>query len=167
MLKVDFGEKNRIQSKSLPEDKAYITVPQIVNAISSLGLSLSIPEIEVLAAGFASDGEGGIDVDEFCEMIHALLYNILGSHAKEVKGKSHGRTNQHSKSNKRVFAASGGLGASTTRGSLGGPEYESKAYHGDDDAEVMDEIEEEAMRRTNAAKLVMKDLCDGILTFDK
>ncbi len=144
---VDFGEKNKIASKAHPDDKPFVTVPQIISVISGLGLSISIPEIEMLASGFASDGEGGIDVKEFCEMIHSLLYNILGEHSKELK------------KTKTSLSSSGRGKGSTGRG---GPQYESKPYDEEDDDE-----DDEALRRSNTFKLLMKDLCDGIITFDK
>lgn len=92
---VDIAEKNRITSKEPLANggRTFITVPQLANIVTGLGLQLAPTEVEVLATGFASDGAGGIDSQEFCDMVHSLVYNILGSHADELQGSrrlSHG-----------------------------------------------------------------------------
>jgi hypothetical protein len=42
---------------------------------------MSKEEVEVLASGFGSDGKGNINAEEFCEMIHSLMYDYVGEHA--------------------------------------------------------------------------------------
>ena len=37
--------------------------------------------VVAVRAGFASNGKGGVDAQEFCEAVRALLYNVLGEHA--------------------------------------------------------------------------------------
>eukprot|EP01034_Spumella_vulgaris_P022749 gene22749-28907_t len=63
----------------------FVSCAQLGDALSSVGIvSMAPREIEVLATGFASDGKGGINATEFCEMVQTLLYNLIGEHAARV-----------------------------------------------------------------------------------
>lgn len=52
----------------------FITATQLLHISRQLGLTLSLAEIELIAAGFASDGCGGFNAAEFCEAMQDLLY---------------------------------------------------------------------------------------------
>ena len=68
-------------SKNRSKNMGYISVPQLSDALSSVGIKMSKEEVEVLASGFGSDGKGNINAEEFCEMIHSLMYDYVGEHA--------------------------------------------------------------------------------------
>jgi hypothetical protein len=43
--------------------------------------------------GFASDGKGGVNADELCQVVRTLLYNLVGEHAgvwSEVQARMNG-----------------------------------------------------------------------------
>jgi Ca2+-binding EF-hand superfamily protein len=56
----------------------YLTPAQLVESMTSVGLRMSASEVTMFAAGFGSDGRGGVDVEEICEALQALLYNFVG-----------------------------------------------------------------------------------------
>jgi len=58
----------------------YLSPVQLVECISSVGLRMSAAEVTMFAAGFGSDGKGGVDCEELCEALQALLYNFVGEH---------------------------------------------------------------------------------------
>ena len=58
----------------------YLTPHQLVDCMSSVGLRMDAKEVNVFAAGFGSDGRGGVDCEEMCEALQALLYNFVGEH---------------------------------------------------------------------------------------
>ncbi len=58
----------------------YLTPPQLVECMASVGLRMSANEVTMFAAGFGSDGKGGVDCEEICEALQALLYNFVGEH---------------------------------------------------------------------------------------
>ena len=37
--------------------------------------------MQILASGYASNGKGGIDANEFCESIKTLLFDLVNEHA--------------------------------------------------------------------------------------
>lgn len=46
------------------------------------------------STGFASNGKGGVDANEFCEAVSSLLYNLIGEHAAraaEVQARYNGQ----------------------------------------------------------------------------
>ena len=86
---MDIAQRNRAQIKDPPlkdDNTVYVTVKQLQEILARLGLGMAQKEIEVLATGFASDGKGGIDAREFCEMIHSLVYNLIGNHFRHGQG---------------------------------------------------------------------------------
>lgn len=47
-----------------------------------------------VVVGFASNGKGGVDANEFCEAVSSLLYNLIGEHAAraaEVQARYNGQ----------------------------------------------------------------------------
>lgn len=58
----------------------YITCNMLGDVMTSVGLRMSMDEVTMLATGFGSNGNGGIDSDELCEALQALLYNFIGEH---------------------------------------------------------------------------------------
>lgn len=74
-------EVETLLSDSTP---SYITIPQLTSICNELSLQLTIKEIEILATGFGSNGKGGIECQEFIDMIQSLVYNLIGSHGMET-----------------------------------------------------------------------------------
>jgi hypothetical protein len=87
---MDIAQRNHALIKDPPplknDNTVYVTVKQLQDILARLGLGMAPKEIEVLATGFASDGKGGIDAKEFCEMIHSLVYNLIGNHFRHGQG---------------------------------------------------------------------------------
>ena len=71
----------------------YLAPQQLVECISSVGLRMSAAEVTMFAAGFGSDGKGGIDCEELCEALQALLYNFVGEHDR-LQGKRSERSKE-------------------------------------------------------------------------
>jgi hypothetical protein len=94
----------------------YISAPQLSFILMELQLQMTSKEVGILASGnelcfclyyynvlfffpksgFGSNGKGGIDCKELIDMIQALVYNLIGSHAMETTqplGASAGKTN--------------------------------------------------------------------------
>lgn len=58
----------------------YITCNMLGDVMTSVGLRMGMDEVTMLATGFGSNGNGGIDSEELCEALQALLYNFIGEH---------------------------------------------------------------------------------------
>jgi hypothetical protein len=159
---IDIGEKNKLL-KSLPASSpTFISVAQLINVVYSLSLNLSQQEIEVLASGFASDGEGGIDCREFCDMIHTLVYNLLGDHAREVHA---------SQALTRVGKHSAGYPAEQPQSTLGSQRFASKestkSGRREKAREDRDSTVGEPQQVNNERNRLLLELADGIVRFDK
>lgn len=144
---VDTAEKNRIASKDSPSTAAainYITIPQLVVIINGLGLQMSPTEVELLATGFASDGKGGIDSEEFCNMVHTLVYNVLGSHGNEL----------HRDRNNALTGSRHSTRRNTRR-----------TNRQPDDDFSDEEIDRDVQRKAHLA--LLHEICDSIVNFDK
>lgn len=53
--------------------------------------------------GFASDGKGGVNAEELCQVVRTLLYNLVGEHAgtwSEVQARMNGVKDLNSDSEK-------------------------------------------------------------------
>lgn len=74
------GRNKATEMESVPDLPQCITVKQLQDIIQQLGLQMNQKELEMLCSGFASNGKGGIDAKEFCDMIRSLVYNLLGNH---------------------------------------------------------------------------------------
>ena len=66
----------------------YIRVSSICDTLAGLGLNMKEEEVRIFAAGFGSDGAGGIDVEELCESIQAILFNFIGEHEERLRNKN-------------------------------------------------------------------------------
>lgn len=96
----------------------HITGPQLSDAIVSVGLSMTKSEVEILCSGallidesdaslsyrcclgFASDGKGGIDAKEFCDMIIHLMYKIRNDSLQRAEEEE--KRNMHDSREHRV-----------------------------------------------------------------
>jgi hypothetical protein len=135
----DTAGKNKAKDKDAKADApTYISVPQLIDIIGQIGLGLTSQEIQVLASGFASDGKGGIDSYEFCEMIRSLVYNLIGHHHRHGNGGS-----------------GDDFSDSWTRGRTG-----RNSTRKDIDKEKEKEFMDEFYR-------LLKDCCDSIILYDK
>lgn len=90
--------------------------------------------------GFASDGKGGINCEEFCQMVQAIAYNLRGSYSRTYQD-------------------------GTNRGSQG----KSGAVTNFKRRKGADEEDEESQDKTlnKQFQAVLRELCDAIVTFDK
>ena len=68
-------------SRGRSKNPGYISVPQLSDVITSVGLHMARQEVEVLASGFGGDGRGGINAEEFCDVVQTLIYDYLGEHS--------------------------------------------------------------------------------------
>lgn len=59
------------------EHLGFISCEQLTGILYAVGITMSKGEIELLASGFASDGKGFIDAEEFCRAIQTLMYNSM------------------------------------------------------------------------------------------
>lgn len=70
----------------------FITLDQICKCLAGCGLKMDRKEVHVFASGFASDGNGGVDVEELCEALQAVLFNFIGEHEAALRSKASGIT---------------------------------------------------------------------------
>lgn len=128
--------------------RTYLTVPQLTNLVESLKLNISQKEVEVLATGFASDGKGGIDINEFSEAVKSLVFNLVGTHA---------------------------LSKSTMKGSLSkdfdDKNLTRKSFTGSiDEDEALIRQSKSKKGKDNRSKdylRLLQDVAEGIVTYDK
>lgn len=73
-------------------DGVYISLDQICKCLAGCGLKMDRKEVHVFASGFASDGSGGVDVEELCEALQAVLFNFIGEHEATLRSKAQGVT---------------------------------------------------------------------------
>jgi hypothetical protein len=120
---------------------AYISVSELSAILLDAGLYLGQTEVELLAAGFASDGLGGINTLELCQTLFTLLYNVVKQHSGD--GDDIGDISSAVNNRRR-----------------------SRKGQGSDDELVLDGYFG-AKRSSEEVDALMQELCDDILCYDK
>jgi hypothetical protein len=147
---MDTSNRNHAIDKERNVDsRLFIAVPQLQEIIAQLGLGLTSKEIQVLASGFASDGKGGIDSEEFCEMIRSLVYNLMGSHFRDgERGRGGGEEGGGGRSG--FFPSSSSASRLNRRGN------ESSHFSREKERDFLDEFHR-----------LLRECCDSIVLYDR
>ena len=64
----------------------FVTPEQLQYIMREIGINMSLPEVELFAEGFASNGRGGIDARELCQAVQTMMYNATGADAADRDG---------------------------------------------------------------------------------
>lgn len=141
---LDTGDRNRAEiakkGDPLPKER-FITVAQLQACFQFVGLDFNVKEIGVLASGFASDGKGGINCQEFCNMVQSVGYNLLGHYSRSYLDDSSSR------------------GQKATR--------DSTQYRRRKGADEFADDEGGDLTQSKTFQQVIRELCDAMITFDK
>jgi hypothetical protein len=150
---MDAANRNHAVDKERNVDsRLFIAVPQLQEIIAQLGLGLTSKEIQVLASGFASDGKGGIDSEEFCEMIRSLVYNLMGSHFRDGERGREGGGGERDGSGGR----SGFFPSSSSSSRLNRRGNESSHFSREKERDFLDEFHR-----------LLRECCDSIVLYDR